>query len=278
MSRSDYHVHTSFSSDCSAPMEEVIKNAISEGVQELALTDHVDFDFPGTPGTFLIDYDEYLGTFNRLKNLYCNKINLLLGVEIGCQPHIVNKIDHLIKKYPFDFVICSTHTVDRMNCAGNTFFENQEPMQAYIRYLENVLINIKKCSNYDVCGHLDFIVRYNPAPDKKFHYQDFSDLINTILRTIVETGHGLEVNTAGYRYGLDRAHPSLEVLQRYREMGGEIVTIGSDAHRPEHVGNHFESACELLKAAGFSYITRFKKRKPIFTSIEKYKIKLPISA
>lgn len=275
---SDNHVHTNFSPDSNAPMETVIKGAIGKKLQEIVLTDHMDFDYPGDPHLFLVDYDRYLVTFLALKEKYRKDINVLLGVEIGVQPHVLNEINKLLHKYPFDFVICSTHTVGGINCSDSSFFARSLPKIAYLKYLEGLLSNVKHLNNYDVCGHLDFIARYNPYGPKQLTYAEYGDILDAIFKTIIETGHGIELNTSGYRYGLNQTHPSLEILKRYRELGGEIITVGSDAHRPEDIGSNFTLAYELLKTAGFQYITRFRERKPSFIPIEHIQKNYPIPA
>lgn len=266
---SDNHVHTNFSSDSTAPMEVMIRGAIAKGIQEMVLTDHLDFDYPGNPNLFLVDWDQYLAEFYRLKDIYQKQITILFGVEIGAQPHVIEQINQVVRKYPFDFVICSTHTVDRVSCSQSKFFASTEPKAAYLKYLEGLLANIKSLQDYDVCGHLDFIARYNPSGTKQLSYGDYADVLDTILKTIIESGHGIELNTSGYRYGLKQAHPSLEILLRYRQLGGEIITVGSDSHKPEDIGFNSITAYELLRAAGFHYITHFKERKAHFINLDR---------
>jgi len=275
---SDNHMHTSFSPDSNAPMESMIKGAIRKNFQEIVFTDHLDFDFPGDPELFLFDLDQYLLTFNELKDKYHKEIKILLGIEIGAQPHITKQINKVLTKYPFDFVICSTHTVSGINCSKNEFFSEALPKVSYVKYFEGLLSNLKHLNNYDVCGHLDFITRYNPFGTKKLSYNEYADIIDTILKNIIESGHGIELNTSGYRYGLNQTHPSLEILQRYRQMGGEIITVGSDAHKPEDIGANFTTAYQLLKTAGFNYITRFKERKPSFININHIEKKYSFTA
>lgn len=263
---SDNHVHTNFSPDGTVSMEAMVKSAITKNFQEIVFTDHLDFDFPD-PAFSQLDLNHYLATFLSLREQYQNKINILLGIEIGMQPHIAASVNQVLEKYPFDFVICSTHTVSGISCSSNEFFTGALTKTVYTRYLEGLLSNIKHLNNYDVCGHLDFITRYNPQGSKELKFQDYADILDTILKTIINTGHGIELNTSGYRYGLNRTHPSLDILKKYRALGGEIITVGSDSHKPEDIGANFRLAYELLKEAGFSYITQFRARKPHFIKI-----------
>ncbi len=275
---SDNHVHTSYSYDCTTPMETIINSALAKGLKEIVFTDHVDFNPPDNLDAEMIDFDKYLVNLDILKAKYRKEINILLGVEIGAEPGRQNEINNLLNKYPFEFVICSTHTMNGVFCSDNSFFGGKTQKVAYRGYLEGLLSNVSACTNYDVCGHLDFISRYSPYAVKKMNYHDYADMIDTILKTIIETGHGIELNTSGYRYGLKQTHPSLDVVKRYRELGGEIITVGSDAHKADDVCAHFNLAYEILKTAGFSYLTQFRQREPYFLKLDGFQENLPITA
>ena len=125
---------------------------------------------------------------------------------------------------------------------------------------ELILENIKKFSNFDVYGHLDYVVRYGPNKDKEYTYEKYKDILDSILKLLIEKGKGIEINTGGVKSGLKELHPCTSIVKRYRELGGEIITIGSDAHTPEHIASHFNRAEEVLKECGFKYYTIFEKR------------------
>ncbi|MBO8159123.1 histidinol-phosphatase HisJ family protein [Thermosyntropha sp.] len=262
----DYHVHTDFSGDCNTSMEEMIKKAIKLGLKELAFTDHVDYDYPD-PSFEAIDYNTYTKFFEELKSKYEKKINLLLGVEVGYQPHIKKNIEELLQTYPFDFVICSTHMADRLDFYTGDFFQAKNQNESYRRYFENVLDAVNQFQNYDVYGHLDFIVRYGNFKSKTLAYADFKDIIDEILRKIIANGSGIEINTSGYRYKLNQLHPQTEIVKRYKELGGEIITVGSDAHRAEDLCSHFDIAYALLEKLDIKYIATYRQRKCSFVKI-----------
>lgn len=263
----DYHLHTSFSNDCNVPMEDVIRNAISKGAKEIALTDHVDYDYPNLKYSFLINFDEYIVEFNKLKEKYNKEINMRLGIEIGYQPHIEDKINQLISNFPFDFVICSSHTADKLDFLNGDFFIGKTQKNAYLRYFENVLYSVENFHNYDVYGHLDFIIRYGNYEKKFLSYLDYTDIVDAILKNIIESNHGIEVNTSGFRYGLGQTHPQFDIVRRYKELGGEIITIGSDAHFTRDIFSNFEIVNAYLQSIGFKYIATFKQRKPYFIEL-----------
>ncbi|HHW67183.1 MAG: histidinol-phosphatase family [Epulopiscium sp.] len=263
----DYHAHSSFSTDSNAEMEDLIKTAITLGLKQIAFTDHIDYDYPDPAFPFMIDYDHYIKVFDALKEKYKDQIEVVLGVEIGFQPHVAKQIEEVLSQYPFDFVICSTHVCDRLDLYNGDFFKDKDQKNAYLRYFECVLYNVKNFFNYDVYGHIDYINRYGNYKNKSLSYEDYKEVIDSILKTIIESGKGIEINTSGFRYGLGYAHPQLAILKRYKELGGKIITIGSDAHSSKDLASHFDEAYKLIKAAGFSEITLFKNRKPYFIKL-----------
>lgn len=136
-----------------------------------------------------------------------------------------------------------------------------------LRYLEVILQNVKVYHDYCVYGHLDYAVRYCPDKNYQFIYQDYADLIEEILKTIIEDGKGIEVNTGGYKYGLGYPNPHPDILKRYLELGGEILTIGSDGHCPEHMAYDFPKLRELLTSLGFRFYTIFQNQSPEFIEL-----------
>ena len=131
-------------------------------------------------------------------------------------------------------------------------------------YKRQVIHNIKKFDNFDVYGHLDYVVRYGPEKDRDYCYEKYRDLLDQIVDLLLEKEKGLEINTGGIEDGLRDVHPCTGVLRRYRQKGGEIITVGSDAHDPAHIAADFHRAEEALRECGFKYYTVFEKRQPEF--------------
>lgn len=262
----DYHMHTYYSTDSNAPMKSMIRSAIEKGMTEIALTDHVDFDFPGdyTKGEapFMVDYHQYLQEFLPLREQYSDQINILLGVEIGLQPHLAPQIEKLLSDFPYDFVIGSIHTVNGQDVYLPDFHEGKTQNETYEEYFRYAFDCAKLHSCYDVFGHLDYINRYGKYDTNNLYYEDYRELIDEILLTLISSGKGLEINTSGYRYGLSQTHPQASILKRYHELGGEILTVGSDAHRSQDIGEYFPLVKEMLENIGIRYLTRFDKRMP----------------
>lgn len=263
----DYHVHTSFSNDCNIDIEDIIYNAIKKNMKEIAITDHVDIDYPKSTEEDYFDFDEYFYTIKKLRDYYKNKIDIIFGVELGLQTHIKADINKFVNKYPLDFIIGSIHTVDYLELHNGDFFIGKKQKESYLRYFEIVLENVKNFDEYDVVGHLDYIIRYGNYEKKQLRYNDYSDIIDEILKIIITKDKGIEVNTSGYKYNLNVTHPQYDIVKRYKELGGKIITIGSDSHHYKTLCSNFDIAYDLIKEVGFKEITLFRNRKPLFKKI-----------
>lgn len=264
--KADYHVHSNNSTDSKEPMENMINKAIELGLDTICFTEHHDIDFPKLPereheeDPFLLNTDSYLYELLGLRNKYADKINVLFGVEIGVQPHLRRELAVYAKSYDFDFIIASTHLVNRMDPYYPSFYEGKTDEEAYREYFKEVLDDLKVFNNFDVFGHLDYVVRYGKTKDTEYSYEKYKDCIDPILEKILELEKGIELNTGAIRHGLKELNPCMDILKKYREMGGEIITIGSDAHETGYLADGFDKAAEVLKECGFKYYTTFEKR------------------
>lgn len=262
----DHHVHSEFSGDCNTPMEDIVERALELGLKEVIFTDHMDFDYPSDEISFEIDYEEYMKRINKLRVEY-KGINILMGVEIGYQPHLNHRLNQLLNSYPFDLVICSIHALDGLELDKGDLFKGKTQHEGYMRYLQSLKLCVENYDNCDVYGHLDFIIRYGNFQNRVLKYEDYKEIVDEILHLIISKGKGIEVNTSGLRYNLGYVHPNKDILKRYLELGGEIVTLGSDSHRVEDLCADFQHAVKELKGIGFTKITKFKNRNPIFVNI-----------
>lgn len=267
----DYHLHSAHSGDSEAPMEEMVLQGIAQGLDTMCFTEHHDIDFPDSlyesGDIFLLNTDSYLYDLARLKEKYEGQIRLLFGVELGLQATSFREISVYAKSYEFDFIIGSSHICHGKDPYYPDFYEGRSEEAAYREYFESILENARKFSCFDVYGHLDYVVRYGPNKDRDYSYEKYRDVIDEILRTLIENEKGLELNTGGLKGGMLDLHPCLDVLRRYRELGGEIITVGSDAHSPGNIASHFDRAADALKACGFQYYTTFEKRTAEFRKL-----------
>lgn len=265
----DYHVHSEFSGDSTSPMETMIEKAISLGLARLCFTDHIDYDYPAQyldgASPFEFDMDAYFDKLTSLQAKYKNEIKILAGIELGVRPYLASKLNDLVEAYPFDFVIASSHLIGSYDPYFSDYWESigNNSDKGIKQYFDSIIENVEAFSNFDVYGHLDYVVRY--VPDKSFHYEPskYQGHIDRLLKKIIQLGKGIEVNTAGLKYGLPFAHPKEELLKRYFELGGSYITIGSDGHKPEHLAYGFEKEGNILDALGIQHYSVFEGRKRI---------------
>lgn len=269
--RSDYHVHSSFSGDSDAPMEAVIRAAAGMGLEWLCFTEHMDFDYPvseDTPeGLFEVDTKAYHEKFRTIRSARGDLPHLLYGIELGLQAHLAPRQASYVSANPFDFIIGSSHLCHGKDPYAASFWEGRDAEEACREYFSSIIENLLSFTDFDVYGHLDYVIRYAPDKDKDYCYEKYRDLFDKIIDLLLEKGLGLEVNTGGLRYGLGELHPCSEILKRYRRLGGDIVTVGSDAHRPEDLCRGFDLAEAVMKDCGFTHYTVFSCRTPHFIKL-----------
>ena len=260
----DQHMHCNFSGDSDALPEDMIKAGIAHGLSGICFTDHLDYDYPEEPNIFLLDFDNYFKVLSDLREKYADKISVNIGIELGLQIQAAGQNLAVAEKYPFDFIIGSSHVVNHMDPYYPEFFAGRDEDAAYMEYFESVLENINSDVDFDVYGHIDYVVRYGPNKNAFYTYEKFKDIIDEILTQLISKGKGIEVNTGGFKYGLGHPNPTEDIIRRYRELGGEIITMGADAHVPEYVAYEFDNTAQIIKNCGFKYYTVFKNRKAEF--------------
>lgn len=265
----DCHMHSSFSADSQTPMETMIQQAISLGLRGICFTEHLDPDYPDTPDNidFSLDIPNYQNTLVTLRNKYKEKLDIRFGIELGLQPHLESVFRHLVKTCSFDFIIGSSHVVHGYDPYYPEFFRNRRESSCYMEYFESILENLACFSEFNVYGHIDYVVRYGPNKNREYSYGRYQDILDEILKTLINRGIGIELNTGGYHYGLGEPNPCTTVIRRYRQLGGEIITVGADAHTPEKIAYAFEKAATVLEECGFRYYTVFKEGKPEFLKL-----------
>lgn len=277
MIQADMHMHTWFSTDSEACPCDMADEAVRKGLKTICFTDHFDKDDLEWGEEGIFDVDAYFVEMQKLQEEYAGKLNIRIGIELGLRTYLKDYYEELTKKYPFDFVIGSVHNVPyKKDAEGNILytdpaaeklFTDRTDKEAYRLMMETTLENVRTSDCFQTLGHLDYVVRYGKSREKEYSYTDYADIIDEILKLLIEKEKGLEVNSAGLKYGLPFAHPHPDVLKHYRELGGEIITIGADAHKPEHIAYDFAKAEEILKSCGFKYYTEFFEQKPVFKQL-----------
>lgn len=268
----DYHIHTSYSDDSNYEMAQVVKDAIAIGLDEICFCDHVDYGIksdhhnlqPHEKINYVlnVDYPKYFAQIDQLQVAHQAQITIKKGLEFGIQTHTIPLYRALFNQYPLDFVIMSCHQVNNQEFWTQDFQRDrsqQEYNEAYYREILDVITNYK---DYSILGHLDLIRRYDRAG--VYPFERVENLITAILNQVIKDGKGIEINTSSFRYGFDDLMPSSKILSLYRQLGGKIITLGSDSHYHDHLAQNFDQAKARLKELGFEYYCTFEKMKPIF--------------
>ena len=255
----DYHIHSRFSPDSRAEIAQICEAAIARGLREIAVTDHVDSGPEDRPGAF--PAIEYLAEIERCRARYGDRLTIRAGLEIG-EPHLFpEQTAAALAAGAFDLVLGSAHYADGMQPAWRPAYFDQPLRAAYEAYFRQVL-RLAEGGDWDVLGHLDLIKR--DARKLGLPYDGptpYAETIRAALAHVVERGKGIEINTSPLYRGQPEPCPALEILRWYRELGGEILTFGSDAHTPDAVAAHFDVARDMALAAGFTRRARFAGRK-----------------
>ncbi len=270
----DFHTHSSFSTDSDSRPEEMAARACELGLKQYCITDHMDLDFPLEEGAFIFDLPRYFDKLTLLRMQYADRLDLRIGIELGLrnEPEVISTMPERYRKmladWPFDFAIGSTHVLEYRDPYYPEYWQMHSPEEGVRLYLESILDNAGAYDGFQVYGHLDYILRYLPE-GAEVDTGRFYDLYDAILKKLLSKDMGIEVNTSCYAKGASSPHPEPWVLSRYLELGGEILTIGSDAHMPERIAGAFDRTEALLLGLGYRYYTTFRNRKPEFHELGK---------
>lgn len=254
------HSHCRFSPDSSGDPEENIKNAIKNKIRVLAFTDHMERFYHNKDRDFTFDVGDYFSHLGDLKKKYKDQIEVLIGVEIGLGLEIAPWVDQFIEETPFDLVIGSIHSVYEEDISWNRTSLNQDPEKWYRAYYQTMLDCTKKTKNFHILGHIDYIDRYIEDKRRIPPHENFQDIIDEILLEIIGTNRGIEYNLAGLRKNLSYGNPKDQVLKRYLKLGGDIITISTDAHSPASVGKGIYQGIDHLRQLGFKRLALRRKR------------------
>ncbi|MDF2531302.1 MAG: histidinol-phosphatase [Clostridia bacterium] len=261
----DYHVHTHYSNDCTFDMESYILPAIEKGLKGICFTDHVDIEYPSASIEFELDYSKYAREIKRLKDRYNGKLEIFTGIEFGMQPHILETDKAFFQDKSFDYILGSIHTADRKELYGGDFLTGKSEHNSIIDYFNDMIFCVNHFRSYHNLGHLDAVSRY--IKSGSFEASKYLEYIEEVLRILVQNGKGIELNTSGKRYALPHFHPEPSIIKLYKQLGGEIVTLGSDSHSPSTLGYGFDEAAEILQHCGLKYYTIYKGGKPDFIKL-----------
>ena len=256
----DFHMHSSLSFDSKTAAADMIRAAEEAGLREICFTDHYDCHWSESDEHDLFSLADYRATYD---NLPAATVTVRRGVEMGLTAWNRSIAEAFTQSYPLDFVIGSLHFVDGYDPYDAHYWDGKTMHHAYGRYLEEILRCVRIHDDFDVLGHLTYVAK---SPNNPYRvpvpYDDFTTLTDEIMRELIKKDKGMEINTSG----VDRVGdflPSARHLQRFYELGGRIVTIGSDAHDPSRVGQHSDRARSILKEI-FGHVCTFAGRSPVF--------------
>lgn len=277
----DCHTHTQFSVDSDADINQMIEKAVSLGLSAYAITDHCECNcfYPKeyyTENTFS-DYFNYKKDFENsvsavtlLKEKYRNKLNLICGIELGQATHDFETAEKIISDKRLDFVIGSMHQLPQkqdfafIDYSQYSYGDIQNLLEDYFREIYKLC----QWGNFDILGHLTYTLRYMYNYFKKdIDISPYDDIIAESFKLLIQNGKGIEINTSGLRQSYGQTFPTLKYVRLFRQLGGEIISVGSDAHTIQDLGTGISKGTEIALQAGFTRLCYFKQRKPVFINI-----------
>lgn len=262
--RSDVHMHTRFSNDSDSDPEKMIEESIRRGLTMICFTDHYDKDNFDWGEEAIFDEVKYFDFMPKIREKYDGQIDIRIGAEIGLQPHLSEFYEKFVSKHPLDFVIGSMHSAMGHDLATKIIYQSYSDEEAYRICFEEMLEDVRVIKSFDVLGHMDYMIRYSKNKAESYDPMKYMEIIDEIFKILISEGRGIEMNMSGIKYGLGFPHPHTTILKRYRELGGEVITVGADGHIPQHIAYDYHLADDILKDCGFRFYTEFKKRKPEF--------------
>lgn len=266
MFKSDYHTHTYFSYDGEGILDEMCEKAIHEGLDELAVTDHLDI-WSHHPCNYILDIDRSYPAIRAAKEKYAGRLRVVIGAELG-QP-MVNPpaAEDFLHRIPdLDFVIGSIHNMENDLDVYYYNWKKHDPEATYDHYLD-WLTDYAENYDYDVLGHLTYPLRYMAKAGITLDLRPFYKKFENLFKIVIRRGKGIELNVSGLRQEMNTTMPTPEIIRLYHDCGGQILTIGSDAHLAEDVGSHIDDGIRIARDCGFTAIASYHRRVPELHSI-----------
>ena len=284
----DYHLHCEYSDDSNEPMENQIQKAITLGLDEMCFTDHVDYgikrDWDDPEGIIIrhavehgkevdlvlanVNYPKYFEALNMYQKKYASSISIKKGLEFGIQSITVDAYEKLYASYQddLDFVLFSMHQVNNLEFWTQDFQKGKTQKEYNDEYYKEIYQTMQMFHHYSCLAHLDLMARYDE--NGIYPFENEKDIIAEILKYAIRDGKGIEINTSSWKYGLKDTQPSRAILKLYKDLGGKIITVGSDAHETKYLASHIKDAYAILKnEIGINEICTFDHMQPIFHKI-----------
>lgn len=258
----DMHTHTNNSFDGNYPIEEMCEAAIEKGIQTIAFTDHVEMDYFKEKG-FDKDAENSYKDMLRAKDIYKDRIELCVGIELGEPTYDIEASEALINSRDYDFVIGSIHNLRKTDDFCELKYEGMDIEALLDKYFYELKI-LADWAKFDTFAHLTYPLRYIVGENKiPVNMQKYQKDIDEILSILVSKDKALEINTSGLRQPIGITMPDESIVKRFKELGGKMITVGSDSHFTYHLGAGIEEGMKIAKNAGFDSVYIFKKRRPV---------------
>ncbi|MBQ2903913.1 MAG: histidinol-phosphatase HisJ family protein [Clostridia bacterium] len=269
--RIDLHMHTSSSFDGNYSAAQMTESAIAHELSTIAFTDHFDVDFYERHNLGIRQQTSYEDILSVIEN-YSHEIRILRGIEMGQPTYDIPLTEKSLERYEYDFVIGSIHNPRNQPDYGDFDYASLSQNEIYSmldNYFEEELL-LAKWNGFDTFAHLTYPMRYIvQAGRNDIELDRYGDITDEIFRTLVANGKALEINTSGLRQPIGKTMPTENYVRRFKELGGELLTLGSDAHFTDHTGAGIDEGYAIAERCGFEYVTYFKNRKPVQVKIEK---------
>jgi histidinol-phosphatase (PHP family) len=261
----DYHIHSHFSADSRAPLDQMCRIAVALGIPEIGFAEHYDLHPDEDPRDWL-RLEPWLEELGRCRAEFSGRLVIRAGIEIG-EPHLFrDEMNAMLARAPFDYVIGSLHWVGRESVFDAAYF--QRPAEEAFNLYFAELARMTASGGFDILGHLDVPVRTGFGFYGSYDPAKYEPMIREVLRNCIEHGIALDVNTSALRRKAQVLLPGLPILRWYAEMGGKRVTLGSDAHRPEQVASHFAVALDAVRTAGLEALAQYELRRVNLVALE----------
>lgn len=268
----DYHLHSDFSFDGNQTLSQLCEAAFQRGMQEIAVTEHMDLYYGMPYGQGLAPFSfNAVAAFKALEQMRCcytGKMEICRGIELGQPMRNPEEAARFLRDWPLDFVIGSVHNMEHDIDVGEYDYAKVDPERFFPHYLDAVL-DLAEHYDYDVLGHLTYPARYiEMKTGRQMDFKNWRPQFEAILQAAIRRGRGIELNTSALARGTGRIMPTLEILKLYRTLGGELITLGSDSHVKEQVGTTAHEGQAILREAGFHALAIYKNRKPELVALE----------